>query len=185
MRSNRVVGASVWLLVAKSQQSWVWSQHPPSQWNLRGDRWVVLKKVNKINLKKSPCLLEIKYFQGLVIRCHSFYLFFTLIEQTCYYLSHASPRSLFLPENFILIFGKTNFIENNFFPFCQVFNRLGWFSMTLAETLCWALANILKIFGFWKIEAKIAWQLMMTFVYRSNDIFVWHTNKANGTTGKN
>jgi hypothetical protein len=42
----------------------------------------MLKKVHKINLKKSPCLLEIKYFQGLVKRFHSFYLFFTLIEQT-------------------------------------------------------------------------------------------------------
>jgi hypothetical protein len=57
--------------------------------------------------------------------------------------------------------------------------------MTLAETLCWALANIWKIFGFWKIEGKISRQIMMTFVYRSNGIFVWNTNKANGTTGKN
>jgi hypothetical protein len=39
--------------------------------------------------------------------------------------------------------------------------------------------------GTWKIEGKIAEQIMTTFVYRSNGIFLWHTNKANGITGKN
>jgi hypothetical protein len=57
--------------------------------------------------------------------------------------------------------------------------------VAVAENLCWDLANILNIFSFWKIEGKIARQIMMTIVYRSNGIFVWHTNKANGTTGKN
>ncbi len=32
-------GWSVWLPMPRSQQSWVRSQHPPIQWNLRGGRW--------------------------------------------------------------------------------------------------------------------------------------------------
>ncbi len=40
MRSSRVVRASGrQVSMPKSQQSWVRSQHPPTQWNLRGGRW--------------------------------------------------------------------------------------------------------------------------------------------------
>ncbi len=37
----------------KSQLSWVWSQHPPTQWNLRAGRWS--RVLNKVHTKKSPC----------------------------------------------------------------------------------------------------------------------------------
>jgi hypothetical protein len=45
--------------------------------------------------------------------------------------------------------------------------------------------DILKIFGLDNRRKNTQTKLMMTFVYRSNDIFLWHTNKANGATGKN
>jgi hypothetical protein len=39
MRSSRVDRASAWPPMPKSQQSWIRSQHPPTQWNLGGGRW--------------------------------------------------------------------------------------------------------------------------------------------------
>ncbi len=40
--------------VAKSQQSWVRSQNPPTQWNLRGGRW---SSVEYSTWKKNPKIL--------------------------------------------------------------------------------------------------------------------------------
>ncbi len=57
----------------KSQLSWVRSQHPPTQWNLRGGRWSILNKVLK-NYCFTPLYL-----------CHCSYIFNT----------HLSVRDLY------------------------------------------------------------------------------------------
>jgi hypothetical protein len=41
----------------KPQQSWVWSQHPPTQFNLRAAGEAVLNTVHRKNIKKSPCFI--------------------------------------------------------------------------------------------------------------------------------
>ena len=42
----------------KSQWSWVLSQHPPTQWNLRGGRWSSVKQ-STFKIQKNPPVLSI------------------------------------------------------------------------------------------------------------------------------
>jgi hypothetical protein len=45
----------------KSQQSWVRSQHPPTQWNLRGARYAVLNKVHNLKNPKIPLFILVTH----------------------------------------------------------------------------------------------------------------------------
>ncbi len=69
MRSSRVVRTSAWLSMPKSQQSWVRSQHAPTQWNLRGgaDEAVVnnIHKNKKIH-KYPPLNVEGRVYFGVI-----------------------------------------------------------------------------------------------------------------------
>jgi hypothetical protein len=57
MRSNRLV-RGVWLLIPKSQQSRVQSQHPPTQWNLRGGIWSSVEYIKKSRPKMADNFLR-------------------------------------------------------------------------------------------------------------------------------
>ncbi len=58
MRSSRVVWGVVWLLMPKSQQSRVQSQHPPTQWNLRGGIWSSVEYIKKSRPKMADNFLR-------------------------------------------------------------------------------------------------------------------------------
>ncbi len=54
------------LPMPKSQQSWVRSQHPPTQWNLRGGRWSSVEPVHRKKSQKSPVRMLRKACKWLI-----------------------------------------------------------------------------------------------------------------------